>query len=91
MNKIKLLPLTVFIFLINSSFVSAAGLDKAKGVLESFQTELTTIIPIAATLLLVIMAVGYAGRFMEKDTFVRWAIGIIVAGSAAQITALFFS
>lgn len=69
----------------------AGGLEKAKTVLETLKTELTTIIPIAATVLLLCLAVGYAGRFVEKDTFVRWAIGIIIGGSAAQITTMFWS
>lgn len=70
---------------------SAAGLEKAKGVLEQLQSELTTIVPIAAAVMLLIIGLAYAGRFMEKDTFVRWAIGIIIAGSAVQITALLFT
>lgn len=70
---------------------SAQGLAKAKTVLEQFQSELTTIIPIAAAVILLCLAIGYAGRFIEKDTFVRWGIGVIVGGSAVQITALFFS
>jgi hypothetical protein len=69
----------------------AAGLEKAKSVLESLQKELTSIIPIAAAVLLLCLAMGYAGRFVEKDTFVRWAIGIIIGGSATQIVAMFFN
>ncbi len=69
----------------------AAGLEKAKSVLETVKQELTTIIPIAAAILLLCLGIGYAGRFVEKDTFVRWAIGIIIGGSAVQITAMFFS
>ncbi len=67
------------------------GLSKAKGVLESFQDELTDIIPIVAIIALAILGIGYATKFVEKDTFFRWAVGIIVAGSAAQLTALFFT
>lgn len=87
-----------FNFAISSVFFSvcsfsahAGGLDKAKTVLETFQKELTTIVPIAAAVLLLALGIGYAGRFVEKDTFVRWAIGIIIGGSAVQITAMFFS
>lgn len=69
----------------------AGGLEKAKSVLETLKTELTSIIPIAAAVLLLCLGIGYAGRFVEKDTFVRWAIGIIIGGSAVQITAMFFN
>ncbi|KEC65663.1 hypothetical protein O7W_00440, partial [Bartonella quintana JK 56] len=54
--------------------------------------ELTTkIIPIAAALILLCLAIGYAGRYIEKDTFIRWAVGVIIAGSATQIANMLFS
>jgi len=74
-----------------ASPVSAQGLEKARSILETVQQELTTIIPIAAAVILLCLAIGYAGRFLEKDTFVRWAIGVIIGGSAVQITAMLFT
>lgn len=70
---------------------AAQGLTKAKSAIETFQSELTTIIPIAAAVILLALGIGYAGKFIEKDTFVRWAVGVMIAGSVVQITALFFS
>ncbi|MBX4335898.1 VirB2 family type IV secretion system major pilin TrwL [Bartonella raoultii] len=69
---------------------AATGLNGIKTVLESFQTDLKTIIPIFAAVLLLCLAIAYAGRYIEKDTFVRWAIGVAVAGSAAQIANMLF-
>lgn len=69
----------------------AGGFAKAKGILEMVKTELTTIIPVVATIVLLALGIGYAAKFVEKDTFVRWSIGIIIAGSAAQLTAMFFT
>ncbi|EIJ6113760.1 VirB2 family type IV secretion system major pilin TrwL [Salmonella enterica] len=77
--------------LVAASPASAQGLEKARGILETVQQELTTIIPIAAAVILLCLAIGYAGRFLEKDTFVRWAIGVIIGGSAVQITAMLFT
>ncbi len=73
-----------------ASPVSAQGLDRARSVLETFQAELTTIVPVAAALILLALGIAYAGAFIEKDTFARWGIGVIIAGSAVQITALMF-
>ena len=70
---------------------AAQGLTKAKGVLEKLQSELTSIVPIAAAVILLCLGIAYAGRFIEKDTFVRWSLGVIIAGSAVQITALLFT
>lgn len=79
------------IFSSQSAMAQTTGLAKAKGVLEVFRTELTAIIPTVAIIALLALGIGYATKFVEKDTFVRWAIGIIIAGSAAQLTALFFT
>lgn len=73
------------------AMAQTGGLAKAKGVMETFKLELTDIIPTIAVIALLALGIGYATKFVEKDTFVRWAIGIIIAGSAAQLTALFFT
>ncbi|WP_455465977.1 VirB2 family type IV secretion system major pilin TrwL [Bartonella sp. B39] len=81
---------TVF-FMAHPVCAQAQNLTKAKGILEKFKTELGTIIPVAATVILLCLAIGYAGRYIEKDTFVRWAIGVVIAGSAAEIANLLLS
>lgn len=73
------------------ALAQSGGLSKGKSVLEDFKSELTTIIPVIAIIALMLLGIGYASKFVEKETFGRWGIGIIVAGSAAQITAMFFS
>jgi hypothetical protein len=69
----------------------AEGLSNAKSVLDSFLSELKTIVPVAATIALILLAVGYAAKMVEKDTLIRWGIGIIVAGSAGTLAAALFS
>lgn len=70
---------------------AAQGLQKARSVLEILQDELTTVVPVIAAITLLCLGVAYAGRFIEKDTFARWAIGVIIAGSAVQITSMLFT
>ncbi|MBB5074251.1 type IV secretory pathway VirB2 component (pilin) [Bartonella callosciuri] len=63
-----------------------AELKHAKDALTKLKDDLiTNIIPLAAAVILLCLAIGYAGRYIEKDTFVRWAIGVVIAGSAAEI------
>ncbi|WP_375637550.1 MULTISPECIES: VirB2 family type IV secretion system major pilin TrwL [unclassified Bartonella] len=81
--------LTVF-FITNPAYTQAAGLEHAKKALGLLQTDLKTIIPIAAAVILLCLAIGYAGRYIGKDTFVRWAIGVVIAGSAAELANLLF-
>lgn len=94
-NRLSVLSAMAGLALMNSAAAQTAvgggGLAKARGIAETLQAELTTIVPIVAALVLLIMGVGYAARFVEKDTFARWGIGIIIAGSAAQITAMMFT
>ncbi|WP_156851146.1 VirB2 family type IV secretion system major pilin TrwL [Bartonella refiksaydamii] len=69
-----------------------AKLDNASRALTKLQDELIKkVIPIAAAVILLCLAIGYAGRYIEKDTFVRWAIGVVIAGSAAEIAKMLFT
>ncbi|WP_375659914.1 MULTISPECIES: VirB2 family type IV secretion system major pilin TrwL [unclassified Bartonella] len=79
--------LTVF-FMANP--VYAQQLTTAKGALEKLRDDLKLLIPIAAAVILLCLAIGYAGRYIGKDTFVRWAIGVVIAGSAAELAGLLF-
>ncbi|WP_074381495.1 VirB2 family type IV secretion system major pilin TrwL [Bartonella doshiae] len=100
MKQLKILPTTVHNKIIATAATltmffmthpAYAQLTNAKGVLEKFRDQLKIIVPIAATVILLGLAIGYAGRYIEKDTFIRWAIGVIVAGSAAELANLLFT
>ncbi|WP_455479320.1 VirB2 family type IV secretion system major pilin TrwL [Bartonella sp. B23] len=77
-------------FMTHPLCAQAEKLDKVKGILKKFKDELDVIIPIAAAVILLCLAIGYAGRYIEKDTFVRWAIGVVIAGSAVEIANTLF-
>ncbi|WP_375659918.1 MULTISPECIES: VirB2 family type IV secretion system major pilin TrwL [unclassified Bartonella] len=80
--------LTIF-FMSNPA---CAAIEPANKALTALQKDLTTnIIPIAAAVILLCLAIGYAGRYIGKDTFVRWAIGVVIAGSATQLAKLLFT
>ncbi|SSZ39601.1 VirB2 family type IV secretion system major pilin TrwL [Bartonella grahamii] len=81
--------LTVFC-MVNPVLAQAVVLDPANKALTALQTDLKVIIPIAAAVILLCLAIGYAGRYIGKDTFVRWGIGVVVAGSAAELANLLF-
>ena len=68
----------------------ADGLDNVKTILGKVKGELLNMIPLIAVVALIVMGIGYALRFVGKETFIRWMVGLIIAGSAAQITTLFF-
>lgn len=66
----------------------ATGLQKAKGVLEIIKTEILQIVPIVAVIALIGLGVGYAMNSVQKETFMKWAVGLIIVGSASQITTM---
>ncbi|WP_273756607.1 VirB2 family type IV secretion system major pilin TrwL [Bartonella sp. MM73XJBT] len=73
------------------AYPAYAELKHAKDALEKLQDDLIkNIIPVAAAVILLCLAIGYAGRYIEKDTFVRWAVGVVIAGSAAELVTMLF-
>ncbi|QEE12875.1 VirB2 family type IV secretion system major pilin TrwL [Bartonella krasnovii] len=81
---------TVF-FVTNPVCAQPQHLTTANTALNALQTDLKTIIPLAAGVILLCLAIGYAGRYISKDTFVRWGIGVVIAGSAAELAKLLFT
>ncbi|WP_375628738.1 MULTISPECIES: VirB2 family type IV secretion system major pilin TrwL [unclassified Bartonella] len=91
-NKIITLSAAITIFFITHPVWAQVKLTPAKTALEELQKDLNThIIPVAAAVILLCLAIGYAGRYIGKDTFIRWAIGVVVAGSATQLAKLLFT
>ncbi|WP_273718662.1 MULTISPECIES: VirB2 family type IV secretion system major pilin TrwL [Bartonella] len=91
-NKIATVSATLTVFFVSNSVCAqnASVLTNASTALTNLQADIKAIIPIAAAIILLCLAIGYAGRYIGKDTFVRWAIGVVIAGSAAQLVTLLF-
>ncbi|WP_273718663.1 MULTISPECIES: VirB2 family type IV secretion system major pilin TrwL [Bartonella] len=92
-NKIATISAVITTFFMNHSAYAQAQatvLTNASKALTDLQTDIKIIIPIAAAIILLCLAIGYAGRYIGKDTFVRWAIGVVIAGSATQLVTLLF-
>ncbi|WP_375687560.1 MULTISPECIES: VirB2 family type IV secretion system major pilin TrwL [unclassified Bartonella] len=90
-NKIITFSAAITVFFMSNP-VFAQKLTTAKTALEELQKDLTAnIIPVAAAVILLCLAILYAGRYIEKDTFIRWAIGVVVAGSSVQLAKLLFT
>ena len=66
----------------------AQGLGRARGFLGTFRDEVLLFVPIVAVISLVLLALGYANKFVEKDTFVRWGVGLLIGGSATELVAM---
>ncbi|EJF78533.1 hypothetical protein MCO_00717 [Bartonella sp. DB5-6] len=91
-NNNRIIPIAATVIAFFMAHPAYAKLDNAKKALEALQKDLIdSIIPIAAAVILLCLAIGYAGRYIEKDTFVRWAIGVVIAGSATQLAKMLFT
>lgn len=67
----------------------AQGLARATGFLESVRDQLTVWIPIIAVIAGLCLVVAYWFNMIQKDTFIKWLVGLIIAGSILEIVALF--
>lgn len=92
-NQLKLFRVNLSHFLLSLFFISfltnatyAAGLQQAKGILETIKTEILGIVPIIAVIALICLCIGYMLNSVQKETFMRWGIGLVLIGSATQIT-----
>ncbi|GAA4657722.1 VirB2 family type IV secretion system major pilin TrwL [Bartonella pachyuromydis] len=91
-NDSRMFAISVAIIAFSMNRPAYAKLDKAAKALGDLKTDLTSnIIPIAAAVILLCLAIGYAGRYIGKDTFVRWAVGVVIAGSATELATLLFT
>ncbi|WP_375617032.1 VirB2 family type IV secretion system major pilin TrwL [Bartonella sp. AP58NXGY] len=89
-NKVAAISAAATVFFMSNP--AYAVLDHPKTALKALQDDLiANIIPVAAAVILLCLAILYAGRYIEKDTFIRWAIGVVVAGSATQLAKLLFT
>ncbi|EJF76409.1 VirB2 family type IV secretion system major pilin TrwL [Bartonella birtlesii] len=90
-NRIIAISAAITVFFITHPVYAQNTLKKAGDALKALQDDLIEkIIPVAAAIILLCLAIGYAGRYIEKGTFVRWAIGVVIAGSATQLVAMLF-
>lgn len=67
----------------------AQGLARATSFLETIRDQLVVWIPIVAVIAGLILVVAYWFNMIQKDTFFKWLIGLIIAGSILEIVALF--
>ncbi|WP_273720594.1 MULTISPECIES: VirB2 family type IV secretion system major pilin TrwL [unclassified Bartonella] len=90
-NRVIVISAAVNAFFVSHTAYAQKTLKNAETALKNLQNDLTgKIIPVAAAIILLCLAIGYAGRYIEKDTFIRWAIGVVIAGSAAELVAMLF-
>ncbi|MBC2770051.1 conjugal transfer protein [Achromobacter pulmonis] len=71
-----------------ASAQSIGGLTRAQTTLQTLRDNLDVILPIAAIIIGIIIFVLYSAEVMRKDDAIRWGIGVLLAGSAAELVVL---
>jgi type IV secretory pathway VirB2 component (pilin) len=74
--------------LLTASPAAAQGLSRARSVMDSFRSELLTIIPIVAVVALIVLGILYATKAVEFRSLMRWFVGVIIVGSASSLVAM---
>lgn len=69
---------------------AVGGLTKARTSMEVFRDNLYIILPIVCVVIGLVIWVLYAAEIMRKDDAVRWGIGVLGAGSVAEMVVLFW-
>lgn len=69
---------------------ATGGLTRTRTVMQMLLDNLNIILPIACVIIGVIIWVLYSAEIMRKDDAVRWGIGVIGAGSVAELVVLFW-
>lgn len=90
MEKANKAILLLILSVIGRAEAAGGGLSKVTSTFTNVESWLTTFVPIAATVALIFLAIGYLMQFVHKETFGHWAIGLIVAGSASEIVGMVF-
>lgn len=73
----------------NAYAQTTGGLTKAREGLGKFRNEILLTVPILAVIACVIIGMLYANDMIRKETMWQWLVGIVIAGSAAELVALF--
>ncbi|WP_208440197.1 VirB2 family type IV secretion system major pilin TrwL [Bartonella raoultii] len=90
-NNNKIITISAIISAFFIAHPAYADLKHAKDSLKTLYEDISkNIIPVAAAIILLCLAIGYAGRYIGKDTFVRWAVGVVIAGSTVQLVTMLF-
>ncbi len=71
-NKITKTSAALTVFFMSNPVYAQVKLQNAKTALDALQNDLVkNIIPVAAAVILLCLAIGYAGRYIGRDTFIR--------------------
>ncbi|MCZ2203607.1 TrbC/VirB2 family protein [Bartonella sp. A5(2022)] len=88
-NKITA-AFVAIIMLLMTQTAYAQTISYIRDVIE-IQYALNIIVPIVAAFILLCLTIGCLFRIIAKSTFVRWAISVVIAGSAFFVSNVLFS
>ena len=69
----------------------AQGLSRARTVMQSFQGELLSIVPIVAVIALILLAILWGCKAIRFVDLCRWGGGVLIVGCASQLVSMLMS
>lgn len=90
MEKAETKLAAVAVAMLAATSVQAAGLSKASSVVNELTSDVRTMIPLLAVVILLCLGVAWGAKWIRFVTLLQFGAGVILAGSAAEIVSMLF-
>lgn len=89
-TRMQAVLVAAFLMIANTAvYAQVGGLQRAETGLNTLLSSLKIIVPIVAVIALIVIGLLYAAEMIRKETMWNWMVGVVVAGSAAELVAMF--
>jgi type IV secretory pathway VirB2 component (pilin) len=68
----------------------AGGLSRATSVVNELTSDVRTMIPLVAVVILLCLGIAWGARWIRFVTLLQFGAGVILAGSAAEVVSMLF-
>ena len=75
----------------SAASAQAQGLSRARTVLQTFQGEVLSLIPIIAVIALIVLAILWGLKAIRFVDLARWGGGVLIVGCASQLVSMLMS
>jgi type IV secretory pathway VirB2 component (pilin) len=90
MEKVETKLAAVAVAMLAATPAQAGGLSRATSVVNELTSDVRTVIPLLAVVILLCLGVAWGAKWIRFVTLLQFGAGVILAGSAAEIVSMLF-